>query len=87
MTLTIRSARPGEAGLVLAFIRELAEYEKLADAPVATEDGLRGQLFGEHPAAEVLIAEADGEAAGFDTTWADVTAGARGLVARLSGVL
>jgi len=28
-----------------------------------------------------------GEAAGFDTTWADVTAGARGLVARLSGFL
>ena len=29
MSLTIRRARPGEAGLVLSFVRELAEYEKL----------------------------------------------------------
>ncbi len=28
MTLSIRAARPGEASLVLQFVRELAEYEK-----------------------------------------------------------
>jgi hypothetical protein len=31
MTVSIRPARPGEAGLVLAFVRELAEYERLLD--------------------------------------------------------
>ena len=46
-------------------IAELAEYERLADAAVATDDDLRAQLFGAQPAAEVLIGEVDGEAAGF----------------------
>ena len=63
--LSIRTATADDVPLVAQLIRELAEYEKLAHAAVATEDGLRGQLFGERPAAEVLIAEADGEAAGF----------------------
>jgi len=63
--LSIRTATADDVPLVAQLIRELAEYEKLAHAAVATEDGLRGQLFGERPAAEVLIAEADGEPAGF----------------------
>ena len=63
--LTIRPATVEDVALVARLIRELAEYERLADAAVATEDGLREQLFGERPAAEVLIAEADGEPAGF----------------------
>ena len=37
MSLNIRRVRPGEAGLVLAFIRELAEYEKLSHEVEATE--------------------------------------------------
>ncbi len=37
MSLTIRPARPDEAGLVLGFIRELAEYEKLLHEVAATE--------------------------------------------------
>lgn len=63
--LTIRPATVDDVALIAQLVRELAEYEKLADAAVATEDGLREQLFGERPAAEVLIAEADGEPAGF----------------------
>ncbi len=63
--LSIRAATAADIPLIAQFIRELAEYERLADAAVATEDGLREQLFGAKPAAEVLIAEADGEAAGF----------------------
>ena len=63
--LTIRPATVDDVPLIAQLIRELAEYERLADAAVATEAGLREQLFGEHPAAEVLIAEADGEPAGF----------------------
>ena len=65
MSLNIRRARPGEAGLVLAFIRELAEYEKLAHEVVATEADLRQSLFGARPAAECLIAESGGKPAGF----------------------
>ena len=63
--LTIRPATVADVPLIAQLIRELAEYERLAHAAVASEDGLRGHLFGERPAAEVLIAEADGEAAGF----------------------
>ena len=63
--VTIRPATVDDVPLIAQLIRELAEYERLADAAVATEDGLREQLFGERPAAEVLIAEADGEPVGF----------------------
>jgi len=37
MSITIRRARPGEAGLVLSFVRELAQYEKLLHEVEATE--------------------------------------------------
>ena len=63
--VTIRPANADDVPLIAQLIRDLAEYERLADAAVATDDGLREQLFGERPAAEVLIAEADGEPAGF----------------------
>lgn len=61
----LRPASVADAGLILAFIRELAEYEKLAHEAVADEATLAKQLFGEHPAAEVVIAEVDGQPAGF----------------------
>ena len=63
--LSIRPATVEDVALVARLIRELAEYERLADAAVASEADLREQLFGERPAAEVLVAEADGEPAGF----------------------
>jgi len=63
--LSIRPATPDDVPLIRELIAELAEYERLADAAVATEDGLRAQLFGPHPAAEVLIGEVDDEAVGF----------------------
>ena len=63
--IAIRPAVPADAGLILAFIRELGEYEKLSHEVVADEAGLAAQLFGERPRAEVLIAEVDGAAAGF----------------------
>jgi GNAT superfamily N-acetyltransferase len=61
----VREASEGDVPLILTFIRELAEYERLSHEVVATEEGLRESLFGEHRYAEVLIAEHDGEAAGF----------------------
>jgi GNAT superfamily N-acetyltransferase len=65
MSLAIRSARPGEAGLVLSFIRELAEYEKLAHEVEATEATIADALFGASPLVYCDIAEWNGEPAGF----------------------
>ena len=51
--------------LVVSFIHRLAEYERMAELCVATEDDVRRTLFGDSPAAEVIIAY-DGETpAGF----------------------
>ncbi|HEU0012349.1 MAG TPA: GNAT family N-acetyltransferase [Longimicrobium sp.] len=63
--LRIRAAVEGDVPLVLRFIRELAEYERLLHEVVATEERLRATLFGPRPGAEAVIAEVDGEAAGF----------------------
>jgi GNAT superfamily N-acetyltransferase len=63
--LSIDVAREEDAPLILTFIRALAEYERLADAVVATEDGLRSTLFGPRPYAECVIARWNGEPAGF----------------------
>ena len=63
--LSIRPATIDDVPLIRALIGELAEYERLGDAAVATDADLRAQLFGERPAAEVLIGEVDGEPAGF----------------------
>jgi len=65
MSLTIRRSRPEDVGLILAFIRELAEYERAPDAVVATEDGLAALLFGADPKVFCDIAEWDGQPAGF----------------------
>ena len=65
MTLSIRPARPGEAGLVLSFVRELAEYEKLLHEVVASEDDIAESLFGESPRVFCDIAEWGGEPVGF----------------------
>lgn len=54
--LTIRNATPDDAGVILSFIRALADYEKLSDQVTATEDDLRSSLFGERTVAEVLLA-------------------------------
>jgi GNAT superfamily N-acetyltransferase len=64
-TLLVREATPDDTALVLRFIRELAIYEKLEHAAVATEEQLRNALFGARRFAEVLIAEADGSPVGF----------------------
>jgi GNAT superfamily N-acetyltransferase len=63
--VTLRPAEPRDAALILTLIRELAEYEKLLHEVVATEDRVRETLFGNPRRAEVLIAEAGGEPAGF----------------------
>ena len=63
--ISIRQAGPEDFDLVAAFIRKLADYEKLAHEVRFDDATLHGHLFGERPAAEVLIGEVDGTASGF----------------------
>ena len=65
MPLSLRPASIADVALILSFIRDLAEYERLAHEVVATEELLRETLFGERPGAEVVIAELDGAPVGF----------------------
>jgi N-acetylglutamate synthase-like GNAT family acetyltransferase len=50
----IRSATEDDVPLILALIKELAEYERLSHEVVATEEMLRDSLFGERRVAEAL---------------------------------
>ena len=52
-------------GQILGFIRALAAYEREPDAVTATEEGLLRHGFGPKPFYSCLIAEKDGEPAGF----------------------
>ncbi|MFJ3215564.1 GNAT family N-acetyltransferase [Kitasatospora sp. NPDC086801] len=63
----IRTAVVTDVPVILALIRELAEYEKAPHEAVATEEQLRDTLFGADPAVFALIAEDDatGEPVGF----------------------
>lgn len=51
----IKHATVSDVPLILSFIKELAEYEKLLNEVVATEDILKETLFGEKAHAEVII--------------------------------
>ena len=62
--MQFRCAQEKDAGLILQFIRELAEYEKMADEVIATEALLREWIF-EKKKAEVIFALEDGKEVGF----------------------
>ena len=63
--MTLRPATIDDVPQILAFIRALAEYERLLHEVVATEEGLRQALFGPRPYAEVVLAEDDERPIGF----------------------
>ncbi|HSY06722.1 MAG TPA: GNAT family N-acetyltransferase [Steroidobacteraceae bacterium] len=63
--IVIRPAQAHELGEVLAFIRELAAYEHLADQVLTTEADLAAALFGPRPCAEVVFACDDAQPVGF----------------------
>lgn len=63
--LEIRSANPADVEQILDFVRRLAEYEKLGHEVVATPERIRRALFGGQRYAECILAEADGQPAGF----------------------
>ena len=64
MALTFRTATEADTGLILQFIRALAEYEKMLDLVVADEELLADQLFRKKNA-EVIFAVEDGKEVGF----------------------
>lgn len=63
--LIIRPATPNDIGLILQFIRDLAEYEREPQAVTATEADLARDGFGVNPKFRVVIAEWEGRPAGF----------------------
>jgi len=65
MTVSIRSATPADLPLIAQFIRDLADYEKLAHEVRFDEAKLGEKLFGPPPYAEVVIGEIDGTPQGF----------------------
>ena len=65
MSLSIRAAEPADISLIGQFIRDLAEYERLAHAVRFDEAVMAQKLFGARPYAEVLIGEIEGVPQGF----------------------
>ncbi len=63
--LKIRPASAGDVPLILSFIRELAEYERAPEAAVATPEDLLRDGFGANPKFRVVIAEWEGQPAGY----------------------
>jgi GNAT superfamily N-acetyltransferase len=60
----LRFAEEKDVSIVLEFIKELADYEKLTAEVVATEEILKESLF-ERKMAEVIIGEFEGKPVGF----------------------
>jgi GNAT superfamily N-acetyltransferase len=58
-------ARSQDVSIILSLIKALADYERMSDEVVATEEGLRAWLFGDHPAAEVVLAYGGETVVGF----------------------
>jgi GNAT superfamily N-acetyltransferase len=63
--ISLRDAEPADTPQILRFIRALGEYEHLQSEVVASEDALRATLFGPQRYAEVVLADCDGQSAGF----------------------
>ena len=63
--ICIRQATSKDVTIILKFIRELAEFEKLSHLVEANERKLKSTLFGKKPVAKVLIAEIKRKAVGF----------------------
>lgn len=61
--ISFRYAQENDVGVILAFIKELAEYEKMSDDVVATEELLKEWIF-EKKKAEVIFALEDGKEVG-----------------------
>jgi len=65
MRTVIRKATAADAAQILEFIRALAAFERAPDSVTATEEGLIRDGFGPNPFYRCLIADYDGQPAGF----------------------
>ena len=65
LDVRIVSATERDTPAIVSLIKGLAEYERLAHDVEATEEGVRDALFGDWPAAEVVLAYVGGDLAGF----------------------
>ncbi len=65
MSLTIRPAVRADAAQILAYITELADYERARHQVVATLADIEHSLFEEGSTVHSLICERDGKAIGF----------------------
>jgi GNAT superfamily N-acetyltransferase len=63
--LKIRNSTKEDVPLILQFIKEIADYEKLAHEVITTEKILTESLFGERKSAEVVIGEFEGQPVGY----------------------
>jgi GNAT superfamily N-acetyltransferase len=64
-SVQIRAAEPADVPLIFSMIAGLAEYERAPEQVTGTPELLAQALFGAAPSAEALVAEVDGEPAGF----------------------
>ncbi len=63
--LTVRQATPADIPLILAYIRELADYERAPEKAVATAGDIHRHMFGESPLIHCELAQWEGRDAGF----------------------
>ena len=61
---TVRNATEKDSATVLYFIKELAEYEKMSDLVVATEEDIKNNFFGENMGGVLILSE-NGRDVGF----------------------
>ena len=59
--LQFRYAKEGDTALILQFIKELADYEKMLDEVVATEEILKEWIFAKNKAEVIFVLENDVE--------------------------
>lgn len=64
-SLSIHQATRADVPLVLSFVKELAEYERLSHLVVATEEIIAEELFGPKSQTEVLLAYCGAEPVAF----------------------
>ena len=65
MPFRIDEATEADVWVILSFVEELADYERLSHDVVATHDDIHAALFSDHPVAEAVIGRYDGEPVGF----------------------
>lgn len=63
--LVIRFAQSSDVKTILELIKELAEYEKLSDRVIATEEKLERSIFGNEKFVEILLAEVNNKSVGY----------------------